>query len=172
MGKISTIFGVAMEDILEANGLFDPNFLQVGQELIIPTAGFEEPEPVAPPTEAAVGAPPPIPTEPLAGGEVIITIREVIAPGDLPNEAVSIINTGSRPVALQGWKLRDAQGFEYTFSQVTLFGDGAGILVHTEVGPSTPLDLYWGLESAVWSSGETVRLIDGEGTEQASFVVP
>ncbi len=172
MGKISTIFGVAIDDIMRANGLSDPNFLQVGQELIIPVESFAEPEPTAAPTEPSGLAPTPIPTEPLAGGTVIIEIREVVAPGDLPNEAVSIVNTGSRPVALQGWKLIDQQGFEYKFGQVTLFGDGAGILVHTEVGPSTPLDLYWGLETAVWAAGETVRLLDAEGTEQARYTIP
>ena len=49
---------------------------------------------------------------------------------------------------------------------------GPASVIHTETGQSSALDLYWGLEEPIWSGGETVRLIDAEGTEQASFVIP
>lgn len=172
LGQISTIYGVTVDDILRANGRTDPNIISVGEEIIIPIGGYVEPEPTPTPTQEAQFAPTPIPTEPLASGEVIIEIREVIGVDDLPNEAVSIINKGSGAIALQNWKVVDQQGFEYVFSEVTLFGDGAGILLHTETGVSTPLELYWGLENAVWSPNETVSLLDSEGTVRATYVIP
>ena len=92
--------------------------------------------------------------------------------GDLATEAVSIANFGDRAVALQGWELADSAGHIYTFGQVTLFGEGAAILIHTETGRDGPSDLYWGLEEAIWQSGATVTLRDATGTVQATFNIP
>jgi hypothetical protein len=66
----------------------------------------------------------------------------------------------------------DEDGHVYTFGQVTLFGDGAGVLVHTETGQDNSTDLYWGLEEPVWESGEVVTLLDAGGEAQATFAVP
>ncbi|MDA0243065.1 MAG: LysM peptidoglycan-binding domain-containing protein [Chloroflexi bacterium] len=173
LGSISTTFDVPMEDIMEANGLTDPNLLSVGQQLTIPpVGGLPTATPTATPSPTPPIAPSPIPTEPLTQGEVVIEINEVVGVGNLTEEAVSIINTGSRPVALQDWKLRDGLGIEYTFGQITLFGDGAGILVHSEAGISTSLELYWGLQTAVWEPGETVTLLNRDGVVQATYTIP
>jgi LysM repeat protein len=172
LGSISTTYDVAMEDIMEANGLTDPNFLQVGQQLIIPIEGLMTPTPPATATATVSALPSPIATEPLVQGEVIITIQEVVGMGQLAEEAVQIANLGSRPVSLAGWQLREEGGNEFTFGQVTLFGDGAALLVHTETGQDGVADLYWGLEQPIWESGESVRLLDAEGTLQATMEVP
>ncbi|MCB0033489.1 MAG: lamin tail domain-containing protein [Anaerolineales bacterium] len=171
LGTISELFEVSIDDIMAANGLSNPNLLSVGQELIIPINGIPTAEPTAAPTETPDVAPSPIPTEPLDQGEVIIEIREIIAAGVLTEEAVSIVNVGSRPVALQDWTLSDQDGHVYTFGQNTLFGDGAGIVVNTEAGQSSNLELYWGLEEPIWELGDTATLLDAEGTVQATFVV-
>ena len=42
LGNIADTFEVTVDDILAANGITDPNFLQVGQELIIPVEGFAQ----------------------------------------------------------------------------------------------------------------------------------
>jgi hypothetical protein len=173
LGNISQSYDVAMEDIMAANGISDPNFLQAGQQLIIPLEGLETPTPPATATATQAGAPPsPIPTEPLLQGEAIIQIQEVVGAGQLTEEAVSIVNLGSRPVLLAGWQLEEEGGNVNTFEQVTLFGDGAALLVHTETGQDGVSDLYWGLEQPVWEPGESVRLLDAEGTLQATLEVP
>ncbi|MCB8918166.1 MAG: LysM peptidoglycan-binding domain-containing protein [Ardenticatenaceae bacterium] len=182
LGGIAQQFDVAIEDIVAANNLDNPNLLDVGQELIIPEAGFAagegegEPAATTAPTPAPAGAtasPAPIPTEePLDQGVIIVEITEVIGVGDLATEAVSIANFGDRAVALQGWELADSAGHIYTFGQVTLFGEGAAILIHTETGRDGPSDLYWGLEEAIWQSGATVTLRDATGTVQATFNIP
>jgi LysM repeat protein len=171
LGNISQFYNVPLADIVQINNLANPNVLQVGQQLIIPVGGIPTPTPQPTLTPTAHVIPSPIPTEPWNQGEVKIEITEVVGSGRLTEEAVAISNLGSRAVALLGWKLVDEQGHTYTFGQVTLFGDGAAILVHTEAGRDGASDLYWGLEQAIWQAGETVLLLDAEGTIQARYVV-
>ncbi len=172
LGSISARYEVSMEDIMAANSIANPNILSVGQELTIPIGGLATPTP--PPTDTPQpGVPPtPIPTEAASTqGEIIIEIS-VVGAGSFTDEAVQLINTGTRQLNLPGWTISDENGFEYLFGQVTLFGEGAGILIHTEAGTDGPTDLYWGLESPVWQSGETLTLTDPTGVIQAAFTIP
>ena len=171
LGKISVEFDVDIPDILLANNMDNPNFLQVGQELIIPVGGI--PTATPPPTETPITplTPTPLSVELPDEGEAIVKIGEVLAAGNLAEEVVSIVNTGTRPIALLGWRLSDAQGHTYTFGQVTLFGEGAAIMVHTGRGQEGPGDLYWGFEEAIWEIGESVTLVDAEGTVRAIATV-
>lgn len=171
LGSISREFDVSIEDIMLVNGLADPNFLQVNQELIIPVGGIPTEPPPDTPTPAPEVTPSPISTELPTEGEAVVEIGEVIGVGSLADEAVSIVNSGNRPIALLGWRLRDEEGRAYTFGQVTLFGEGAAVLVHTEAGLDGPADLYWGFEQPIWQEGETVTLIDAEGTVRATYVI-
>lgn len=176
LGQISIRYDVPMDELMAANGMDNPNFLFVGQELIIPGPGdvvAEEETAETEPQETAVAAlPTPIPTEPPAEGEALITIAEVIGPGDVPIEAVQIVNNGSSEMALKDWKLADQFGNFYTFGPITLFGDGAGILVHTTSGQDSATDLFWGHENSLWESGDMVILYDAAGAVQAEFQVP
>ena len=174
LGNISQFYEVPLDDIMAVNNLTDPNVLAVGQELVIPVGGLPTATSAPAPTEAATAIAPvaPVATEPLVQGEAVIEILEVIGAGQLTEEAVQITNSGSSPVALRDWQLVDEDGHVYTFGQVTLFGDGAGVLVHTETGQDNSTDLYWGLEEPVWESGEVVTLLDAEGESQATLAVP
>jgi LysM repeat protein len=171
LGNISRFYDVPLADIVEVNNLTNPNVLNVGQQLIIPVGGIPTPTPQPTPTVTVSVLPSPIPTEPWDEGSVEIAISEVIGAGRLTEEAVAIANLGSRPLALLGWKLQSESGHVYTFGQVTLFGDGAAILVHTEAGRDGPSDLYWALSQSVWKPGDTVTLLDSEGTVQATYVI-
>lgn len=173
LGKISNEFDVSMADLMTANDLSDPNFLQVGQELIIPLGGIVTPTipPLPSETPWPNEAPTPIPTQLPSDGEAIVSIVEVIGAGDIEAEAIAIENSGSRPMALLGWRLMDESGQTYVFDQVTLFGDGASIQVHTAAGDEGPSDLYWGLDQPIWQSDETATLFDAEGTVRDFFVV-
>lgn len=176
LGNISQFYDVPLDDILVANNLTNPNLLSIGQQLIIPVGGLvtatESPALAATEVVTTAVSVSPIPTEPLARGEAVIEILEVIGVGQLAEEAVQIINSGSSPVALQEWQLVDQEGRVYTFGQVTLFGDGAGLLVHTEAGQDNSTDLYWGLEEPIWGPGEVVTLRDADGETRATFEVP
>lgn len=173
LGNISQFYDIPLDDIMAVNNLTDPNLLSVGQELVIPVGGLPTATaPAATEAATAVVTAAPIATEPLAQGEAVIEILEVIGAGQLAEEAVQIINSGSSPVALRDWQLADEDGHVYTFGQVTLFGDGAGVLVHTETGQDSSTDLYWGLEEPIWEAGEVVTLLDAGGEARATFAVP
>jgi LysM repeat protein len=172
LGNISQFYNVPLADIVEVNQLANPNVLQVGQQLIIPVGGIPTPTPEPSPTPTVSVLPSPIATEPWHEGSAELVISEVVGAGLLTEEAVTIANLGTRPLALLGWKLQSESGHVYTFGQITLFGEGAAILVHTEAGRDGPSDLYWGLNQSVWKPGDTVTLVDSEGTVQATYGIP
>ena len=171
LGIISAQYDVSMDDIMAANAIENPNFLQVGEVLIIPVGGLEIAAPPATETPVSQEPPPPIDTSLPTSGEAIIEIAEVVGVGQVDLEAISIRNSGDMPIALLGWRLNDEDGRTYTFGQVTLFGEGAAITLHSGRGVEGPSDLYWGFEQAILRAGETINLVDGEGSVQATYVV-
>jgi LysM repeat protein len=180
LGQISLQYDISVEAIMAANNIDNPNFLSVGQELVIPKEGepLPQPEPTEESTEenaeTTVGRnlPTPIPTEPALEGEAALAISEVIGAGEVATEAIQIVNNGSREAALANWSVSDQLGNTYTFGQLTLFGDGAGIFLHTGTGQDSATELFWGLEEALWNSGDRVVLYDDGGKVQAEFQVP
>ncbi len=176
LGQISSRYDVSMEEIMDANGMSNANFLFVGQELVIPMAGVPaeviEDTGEADNSEEAEDVPAPIATAPSVDGEARIEITEVVGPGQLPLEAVQVVNNGSKEANLAEWKLADQFGNYYEFSAITLFGDGAGIMIHTASGRDSATDLYWGAEESLWNSGDMVVLYDAEGTVVAEYQIP
>lgn len=175
LGSLSQFYDVTLEDLMEANGLSNPDLISLGQELVIPVGGVATATPAVDtePETTVPALPTPIATEgPSLEGEVVVEITAVTGVADLEEEAVQISNLGGRQIALLDWTLADENGHQYTFGQVTLFGDGAAIQVHTASGPNGPADLHWGLESSIWESGERVTLFDPEGGIAATFDIP
>ena len=172
LGNISELYDVSIDDIMAANGISNPNLISAGQQLVIPVGGVETPEPVVTETAVPNQLPTPIATEPLPTGDVVIEISQVIGVGDLAQEAVQIRNVGSNPTALLDWKIADQSGNFYTFGQITLFGDGAGILLHSEVGQDGATEMYWGMSEPVWESGEKVTLLNAQDVIVATFDIP
>ena len=170
LNRISQQYDVSVDDIMAANGLTDPNIISVGQQLIIPVGGLPTPT-VPPPTEIAA-LPSPIPTEAVVTGQGEIAIAGINTPGVLATEAVQIVNNGAELQSLQGWKVRDEDGNVYTFGDVGIFGDGAGILLHSGAGTDSPLELFWGLTAPAWRSGETLTLWDAANQVVGTFVIP
>ena len=103
------------------------------------------------------------------GGQV--EIMAVIGAGDLDSERVQLRGTGASSLDLTGWRLRDEDNNEYIFPKITLFANGA-VNVNTSAGVDTVVALFWGKSKAVWSSGETVTLLDSAGNIQATYQVP
>ena len=153
--KIAQEYGVSVEDIMRANAIINPDLLFVGQELIIPLQGLPPPTPLTKFTYSLEG---------------IVEIREVIARGDYPNEALILLNTG-QPVHLRGWTLSDQDGHVYTFPDLFL-GSGGSVRIHTARGRDTVHDLYWGLDTAVWERGDVATLRDKAGKVVATYTVP
>ncbi len=170
LNRISQQYDVSVEDIMAANNLSDPNVISVGQSLTIPVGGLPTPT-VPPPTEIAA-RPSPIPTEAVTAGQGEIAIAGITDPGVLETEAVQIVNNGAELQSLLGWTVRDEDNNAYTFGDVSIFGEGAGILLHSRAGTNSPLELFWGLEETAWRSGETLTLWDAANQVVATYVVP
>ena len=101
----------------------------------------------------------------------MVEITAVIGPGQLADEAVLLTNSGEDRIALQDWVLRDEDGHEYKFGQVTLFA-GSDLRLNTASGANGPTALFWGLSEAIWTSGETVTLQNNGGSTRVTFTVP
>jgi LysM repeat protein len=195
-----TISGLALrydvpeEDIIAANNLQNPNFLQVGMELIIPVGGVSQatatftpaptatdtPIPFEPPSAemtataaAEAGATTtPLPTPLPSTGELQIAISEILAAGEVEKEQVTITNNGDRLADMQGWTLSDTAGNVYTFPNFRLW-TGGNVLVHTRIGQdgTPPANFYWGKLEAVWSPGEVATLKDANGETLSTYTV-
>jgi LysM repeat protein len=195
-----TISGLALkydvpeEDIIAANNLQNPNFLQVGTELIIPIGGLPEttatftPEPTAtntplpfePPSAdmtatamAQAGATATILPTPLpSAGETQIEINEIIAAGQVEQEQVIILNNGEQLADMQDWMLSDTEGHVYTFPNFRLWAEG-NVIVHTRIGQdgNPPANFYWGKLEAIWSPGEIATLKNAAGEVISTYIV-
>jgi hypothetical protein len=100
-----------------------------------------------------------------------VTIVNVVGAGDLATERVRLECKGEGEISLAGWQLQDAQGDVFTFPQLILFPGGA-VDVRTGAGVNDVISLYWGLGKPVWTSGETVTLLDETGAVRSTYVVP
>jgi hypothetical protein len=98
-----------------------------------------------------------------------VEITGVDGPGDLTSETVHLVNTGG-VAAMAGWTLDDGRGEVYRFPAFTLH-NGA-VSVHTRAGTDTVIDLFWGLNDAVWFPGSVITLRDADGNVQSTFSIP
>lgn len=166
LGLIADQFEVSIEDLLRVNQINDPNELSVGMVIYVPLPPDKIPTETPTLTYTSV---PMSSTGPLP--EARVDIVSVIGAGDLATEKIWMCRTGAGDLSLAGWRLRDENDNTFQFPQLELY-EGGCINVWTTSGVSNVVDLYWGLQSPVWSQGERVTLLDGEGKEHASYIVP
>ena len=191
---LSQRYDVPAEDIIAANQIVNPNFLQLGAELTIPVGGVavatptltpvptltDTPMPFEPPpaltataaASAVVTATVPPPDVPVTG-ELLVEISEILGAGEVSLERVIIANMGERLADMQGWTLTDAGGNVYTFANFRLWKGGSAI-VHTRIGQdgNPPANFYWGKLEALWAPGEVATLKDKEGQVIDTYTVP
>lgn len=134
-------FGLTLDALMQANNLTDPDFVFVGQRLVIPGGGT---------TGTAATGPAPAP----APDGLQLRIEE---PGNLSAEAVQVVNESDTALNLQGWTLSREGGPIYTFGNVPLF-PGSGIRLFSGSGEDNSLNRYWGLSAPVWTDGATAVL--------------
>ncbi len=118
----------------------------------------------------------PCPTEeagqpPAAADITPFEIVAVVGAGQMETEYVMLHYLGESPVDMAGWTLSDEDGHVYTFPALTLFPDGM-TEIHTAAGDDSAVALHWGLDDAVWQSGELVTLADPQGVAQALYRIP
>jgi Lamin Tail Domain len=145
---------------------------------VAPVASIETPASAATPVSAPVAsietpvvaaeAAPTQPAAPVAAGNAQIRISSVQFPGQRTREAVSILNEGER-IDMTGWQLSSPSGQTYTFNSFVLFKDSF-ITLYTTNGSDSPTSLFWNQGEAVWKSGDTVTLKNGD-TVIATYTV-
>ena len=107
-------------------------------------------------------------------GDVVpdqLEINSVVGAGDLENERILIQHIGDVEIDLEGWQLVDEQGNSFDFPALTMFSGGA-VTVYTKVGVNNVVELFWGLDTAVFQEGEQVQLLDPQGVLRATYRVP
>jgi LysM repeat protein len=187
-------YDVPGEDIIAVNQLQNPNYLQLGMELIIPLGGLPEfvptITPVPTPTDTPIPFEPPsadmtataaaeagatvtpLPTALPSSGEIQIEISEILEVGEIAGERVVISNVGNTLADMQGWTLSDVDGNTYTFPNFRLWAEG-NVIIHTRVGEdgNPPSNFFWGKLEAIWSLGEVATLKDADGQPVSTFAV-
>jgi LysM repeat protein len=157
LSGVADRFGVPVAAIVEANNLDNPDFVFVGQRLIIP--GADALLPAATPTPIA------------ASVNTGIRLTAAANAGDVAAETVGIANDSDLAVNLQGWRLEREGGPAYTFGNILLF-PGSGLTLHSGAGTDSSVDVYWNQAAPVWASGAAARLINPQGTEVSRLSVP
>lgn len=114
----------------------------------------------------------PTPTPPLPPKDAqVIEIENVYGAGDAETEMVALQRVGEGALWMAGWKLKNNAGESYTFPALTL-NKGASIELYTRSGLDSALKLYWGQTKSRWASGDTVTLVDTQGTVRATYEIP
>jgi LysM repeat protein len=175
LSAIAQAHDVSVETLTIANDLADPNFLRIGQVLIIPQEEPEDAEELAsigtPAGGSSAGARvnPQLPTL-TPSGPPLVEISETVGVGDLEAETIVLSNAGGI-VSLEAWTLASSSGDSFVLPALTLFTDGE-VRVHSAEGDDTPRDLYWGRTEPVWQKGELVTLRDAAGNVVDTYIVP
>jgi LysM repeat protein len=168
LGQIADKYKVSVETLLRANGLKDPNAISVGMAIYIPLTPEPPLQSAAQITPSPIGATPTLVPGAQPPGAVI---SSVIGIGDLTAERVFITRVGSGVLLLKDWQLTDEDGNVFIFPELALYEDGA-INVWTTSGTVTPVDLYWGLATPLWRSGETATLLNERGEVVSTYTIP
>ena len=93
----------------------------------------------------------------------------IISDADWVEEWVEIINVGELAQELTNWTLQDETNHTYTFPVFVLAPEGV-VMVHTETGNNTDIDLYWNMASSVWNNdGDVATLADETGNVIAIY---
>ncbi|PSP16457.1 nuclease [Halobacteriales archaeon QH_10_67_13] len=103
-----------------------------------------------------------------SGSLALAEINADVEGGELenPQENVVFENVGDGPLDLTGYTVSDGTSKEYGFPDGFTLQPGEQVTLFSGAGTDTDTELYWGRNgSAVWNnSGDTVFVIDGEGT--------
>lgn len=100
-----------------------------------------------------------------------IQIVNVTGAGDLQIEEAVIRNYGNT-LDLSGWSLSDADGNIFTFPEGRLIFSNAALSIVSRDGQDSPIIIHWGVDSAIYESGETLTLRDADGNLISTYQVP
>ena len=110
-------------------------------------------------------------SNPAPASSATVEIVSIIGADNLGAEVIILRYTVQGQLDLSNWQLKDENGNIFLFPAITLVQNGA-VRIHTASGTATPIDLYWGMPTPVWKSGETASLYDASGNLIVIFKVP
>ena len=110
-------------------------------------------------------------SNPAPASSAAVEIASIVGAGNLGAETVILRYGGEGLLDMTNWQLKDENGNIFLFPSIALVKDGA-VQIHTASGANTVIDLYWGLPSPVWTSGESASLYDASGKLIGSYKVP
>jgi murein DD-endopeptidase MepM/ murein hydrolase activator NlpD len=157
LGQIATHFGVTVEELMQINGLTNPDYLAVGQELLIPTESLPETFPT--PFEAISVTPLPV-----AQGQTLVIRVKLNQPATLSGEfdgrAVPFVSEQNSGWALVGIHAMQKIG-AYSLTVIARPGAGgevrASIPVRVRGGPFATEDIPLSPERQQLLDPELVR---------------
>ena len=80
-------------------------------------------------------------------------------------EYIQVKNTGTKPLTLTGYVLRDNGPQKFTFPKGTKIAPGKTLTIRSGKGKNTSSTLYWNKSSSIWNNtGDTARLHNSKGT--------
>jgi hypothetical protein len=100
-----------------------------------------------------------------------LQIKNIYGNGDLQTEFIQIEMIGSGDLWLTGWQIVDANKHSYTFPRLQLHSGGT-INLYTKVGFDSVTDLYWGSTEPLWSSGNSITILDSENQIRVEYPIP
>ncbi|MFQ5612718.1 MAG: LysM peptidoglycan-binding domain-containing protein [Anaerolineae bacterium] len=171
LSAIAAFYGISLQDLMAANGLDNPDFVQVGQELLIPLGGLPDvppgtaPEPAPTNTGIPFDPPTPLPEDATIPSEPAVTV----GPSPTPTETPTAVPTATAPpldeviVSVE----QVVGGGDLEQEAVVLLNEGPGInltgwtLAGSELGPYTFPNLF------LWSGG-SIRVHTRAGANTAS----
>ncbi len=165
LAEIAADQGIPASMIAEANKLSNANLLKVGQVLVIPEVDGAVTAPDVSETQSPEATSTP---DPAAAQQVVI--NGIIGAGELEMESVRLLNIGNE-VSMAGWTLDDGDGHLFNFPDFTFYSTGA-VDVHSRAGTNTTIDLYWGLDQAIWMPGKVIYLRNVSGDLISSLKIP
>jgi hypothetical protein len=100
-----------------------------------------------------------------------LEIKNVYGYGNLQTEFIQIQMIGEEDLWLTNWQIQDEHRHAFTFPRLQLNSGGA-VNVYTKIGVDSVTDLYWGLKEPLWSSGDTITILDYAGNVRVEYQVP
>lgn len=175
LSGIAQAHDISLEQLISVNDIANPDFLQIGQTLVIPQD--ETTAPIAPAsTDTSLETSPAdgyddaeLPTL-TPSGPALVEISNVLNIGDPAAETIILENQGGT-VSLEAWTLSATADDTFVFPPLTLFTGGT-VQVHSANGEDAPSDLYWGRTEPAWEVGELVTLRDADGNVVDTYIIP
>jgi Lamin Tail Domain len=90
--------------------------------------------------------------------------KDTRSKASLNAEWISLINSGTKAVNLNGYTIRDKAGHNYRFGSFVIPARGGRVWLHTGSGKNDSNERFWGSGNYIWNNtGDTAYLRNASG---------